>query len=199
MRVYKFILIFFLLLISISSCITTKDQARNRINYLIKKFPGVIDTTTKVRIDTLIIEKLINKNFSDSNASNKTYQTLNAIIDSLLNNSWNDTVIISDTVYIKSKFKIYDIDRVKNDLKNACNIENLITPITYDTLGVYINITPNKNALKIKIKSKDLIVKKNTEKIPNIKISELKFYEDLWFYAFILTLILLIIIIIKRK
>jgi hypothetical protein len=151
-------------------------MAKKRIAKILKDFPGAIEYKDSVRIDTVITEKIVKIYVKDTAKAKATFDSLGVDIDSLLS-TFKDC---KDTVIFKEIVK-----EVKKTVYKRCQVDQLLSAMSYDTLGVRINVTPIGNALKIEVISQNLTISKDRERTGTILQTEPEFYEISWFWWFV--------------
>lgn len=151
-----------MLIVALGGCINSQKKAARKIDQLIERFPGVIDTIVKV--DTVIKYITIEKVLHDTIRISKAY----AAIDTILINGGVDTIII---------------EKIRYKLQAQCTAENLFDPIAIDSLGVKLRINYKGNSQIVYLMAEERQITKSTSGI-------LDFYEppltkNEWFWAFV--------------
>lgn len=179
--IYRFLFfVVFIALLGGTGCITNERLASKRVAKLIERFPNIIDTTAKVRVDTTKITITVNRAIYDSAKVNTAYNSIDSLINELKLKGDCDTVII---------------ERVKGKIKQHCTIESLLKPYSFDTTGVHLEIYAKGNKLYTRVTLINLVINKDKEKTLVIPCQQLTYWTGLkWEWPWLLAILFLLVV-----
>jgi len=179
---YRYIIyLVFVALLAGTSCIRSERLASKRVAKLIERFPNIIDTTTKVRVDTIKTTITIDRTVFDSAKVDNAYKSIDSLMNELQTKGNCDTAVV---------------ERIKWKIKGNCTIEQLLKPFTYDTAGVHLEFWAINNKLNYRLTFTNIQINKDTNKTLVIPCQQLDYwtglkYEWPWLLAILFLLVLL--------